>query len=291
MKIRDLQTEAQQLDEISRRDFLKGIGAVAGSTALGNANSAPFSHGEYKDQMTGTSEGRFSKVRSNDGKAILEISWPENKMPMTVIEIPGATINFGVYGSSGRIKIGDSPVQNFGLSQGKSGNYSWGANLDKGIARKLLTHSGPVKVEVELFRTGAVIFNFTLEQDAVTSQIKAPSKNKSPDSTSKSSDQIRQDQLNRLKGNATNADYANRVVARIKPNINFTGEVDGNPVASVEVKTSNDGTVLSRRLTSSSGNKEWDDAVLRAIDRTQTLPRNTDGTVPSTLQINFRPKD
>jgi len=31
--------------------------------------------------------------------------------------------------------------------------------------------------------------------------------------------------------------------------------------------------------------------VLRAIDRTDGLPRDTDGTVPSPMLITFRPKD
>jgi colicin import membrane protein len=31
--------------------------------------------------------------------------------------------------------------------------------------------------------------------------------------------------------------------------------------------------------------------VLRAIDRTDTLPRDTDGRVPPTLVISFRPRD
>jgi colicin import membrane protein len=37
--------------------------------------------------------------------------------------------------------------------------------------------------------------------------------------------------------------------------------------------------------------KEWDETVLRAIDRTEVLPRDVDGRVPSTMVIAFRPKD
>ena len=35
----------------------------------------------------------------------------------------------------------------------------------------------------------------------------------------------------------------------------------------------------------------WDEAVLRAITKTEMLPRDTDGRVPSPLVISFRPKD
>jgi colicin import membrane protein len=41
---------------------------------------------------------------------------------------------------------------------------------------------------------------------------------------------------------------------------------------------------------SSSGHREWDEAVLRAIDRTGTLPRDADGRVPPVIEITFRPR-
>jgi colicin import membrane protein len=94
-----------------------------------------------------------------------------------------------------------------------------------------------------------------------------------------------------LKSSGPSASYAGRIRARIKPNITFTEDVMGNPRAEVEVRTSPDGTILSRKLLTSSGNKSWDDAVLKAIDKTGTLPRDEDGRVPPVLEISFRPKD
>jgi colicin import membrane protein len=85
--------------------------------------------------------------------------------------------------------------------------------------------------------------------------------------------------------------YAGRIVARIKPNIVFADSIDGNPVAAVEVKLAPDGTIVARRLVKSSGVKSWDDAVLRAIDRTEVLPRDVDGRVPPPFPIEFRPRD
>ncbi|MEO6293358.1 MAG: cell envelope integrity protein TolA [Burkholderiaceae bacterium] len=87
------------------------------------------------------------------------------------------------------------------------------------------------------------------------------------------------------------AGYGGRVIAKIKPNIVFTDDIAGNPVATVEVRTSPDGTIIGRKLIKSSGLKAWDDAVLRAIDKTEILPRDLDGRVPSSFEINFRPKD
>ncbi len=94
-----------------------------------------------------------------------------------------------------------------------------------------------------------------------------------------------------LKSSGPSASYAGRIRARIKPNITFTEDVAGNPKAEVEVRTSPDGTILSRKLLSSSGNKAWDDAVLKANDKTATFPRDEDGRVPPVLEISFRPKD
>lgn len=88
---------------------------------------------------------------------------------------------------------------------------------------------------------------------------------------------------------APSASYAGKLIARIKPNILFTDTPSGNPAADVEVRASPTGTVLSRRLVKSSGNKDWDEAVLRAIDRTGELPRDVDGRVPPVLVITFTP--
>lgn len=87
------------------------------------------------------------------------------------------------------------------------------------------------------------------------------------------------------------ASYAGRIKARIKPNVVFADELTGNPLASVELRVAPDGTILERRLVKSSGVAAWDDAVLRAIDRTEILPRDTDGRVPSAMVIDFRPRD
>ena len=87
------------------------------------------------------------------------------------------------------------------------------------------------------------------------------------------------------------ASYAGRIMARIKPNIVFNDNVDGNPLATVEVKLAPDGTIVAKRLVKSSGVRSWDEAVLRAIERTEVLPRDIDGRVPPPFQIDFRLRD
>ena len=96
---------------------------------------------------------------------------------------------------------------------------------------------------------------------------------------------------NALKSAGPSASYAGRIVARVRPNIVFTEDIAGNPSAEVEVRCSPDGTIVGTRLVKSSGNKSWDEAVIKALIKTEVLPRDTDGRVPSPLIISFRPRD
>lgn len=119
-------------------------------------------------------------------------------------------------------------------------------------------------------------------------------------------EKLRQDTLKRIQGQAgatggptatgsaardagPSASYAGRIIAKVQPNIVMTGSVAPNLRAVVEVRAAPDGTIVARRLVKSSGNKEWDEAVLRALDRTEVLPRDIDGRVPSPMEIGFTP--
>lgn len=94
-----------------------------------------------------------------------------------------------------------------------------------------------------------------------------------------------------LRDSAPSSGYGGRIKAKIRPNIIYTDGGAGNPVAEVEVRAAPDGTIIARKLLKSSGDPEWDKAVLRAIDKTEMLPRDVDGRVPSLLVISFQPKD
>lgn len=93
------------------------------------------------------------------------------------------------------------------------------------------------------------------------------------------------------KSSGGSSSYGGRVSAIVKPNIVFTENPLDNPTALVEVRAAPDGTIVGRKLVRSSGNKAWDEAVLKAIDKTAVLPRDVDGTVPPVLEINFRRRD
>jgi colicin import membrane protein len=85
------------------------------------------------------------------------------------------------------------------------------------------------------------------------------------------------------------ASYAGKIIARVRPNIVLTESVPPTLRAVVEVRAAPDGTITSRRLVKSSGNPTWDEAVLRAIDRTGDLPKDDNGRVPSSIEIGFTP--
>lgn len=87
------------------------------------------------------------------------------------------------------------------------------------------------------------------------------------------------------------ASYAGKIIARVKPNIVFTDDLPGNPQAEVEVRAAPDGTIVGVKVVRSSGFKSWDDAVVKALTKTETLPRDTDGRVPPRIIVAFRPQE
>ncbi|MFG6449181.1 cell envelope integrity protein TolA [Roseateles sp. BYS180W] len=93
-----------------------------------------------------------------------------------------------------------------------------------------------------------------------------------------------------LKSAGPSSNYAGRIKARIKPNIVYVVGAT-NPEAVVALRMAPDGTIVDSRLIKSSGDSEWDRAVLRAITKTEVLPRDTDGRVPAQLEIAFRPRE
>jgi len=125
----------------------------------------------------------------------------------------------------------------------------------------------------------------------------------------KKAEAIRQESLKRVNGmlgatgapNATgtaqhvagpSASYAGRLKGRVKPNIIYPEiSVSENPTAEVLVKLAPDGTIVSKKLTKPSGNSAWDTAVLKAIDKTERFPRDTDGSVPSEIVFTFTPNE
>lgn len=94
-------------------------------------------------------------------------------------------------------------------------------------------------------------------------------------------------------GNATrsagpSAGYAGRIAALIKANFHF-GATEGLRPPELDISLAPDGTIMSEKISKSSGSGAYDEAVLRAVIATGKLPRDTDGSVPSAMLIVFDP--
>jgi colicin import membrane protein len=87
--------------------------------------------------------------------------------------------------------------------------------------------------------------------------------------------------------------YGAKVAAAVRPNVVFPDAdlVSGNPAAEFDVRLAPDGTIIGTpALVKSSGLGGWDEAALRALQKTEKLPRDVDGTVPPRLLVALRPK-
>lgn len=90
---------------------------------------------------------------------------------------------------------------------------------------------------------------------------------------------------------APSATYAGKIVAAVRRNIVFTGAAATEATTEVEVRTAPAGTILSARIVKASAHKDWDEAVMRGLEKTGKLPPDTDGRVPATLLLVFKPRE
>jgi colicin import membrane protein len=96
-----------------------------------------------------------------------------------------------------------------------------------------------------------------------------------------------------LKSSGPSGSYGGKVAAAVRPNVVFPEAelVSGNPGAEFDVRLAPDGTIVGTpQLVKTSGLPNWDDAALRALQKTEKLPRDVDGTVPQRLIVTLRPK-
>lgn len=94
-----------------------------------------------------------------------------------------------------------------------------------------------------------------------------------------------------LQSAGPSASYAGRIAARIRPNIVYTENLSTNPIATVRIEVTPEGRIRGIRLVRSSGVKSWDDAVVRAIAKTEVLPLDIDGSIPPEMELVFNRQD
>lgn len=93
---------------------------------------------------------------------------------------------------------------------------------------------------------------------------------------------------------STHADtgYTRKVSAKIKSNtlFNVPENLSGNPPVEYDVELLPDGSIKNIRKRKSSGVPGFDEAVLRAIEKSAPYPQNSAGRVPSRFEISHKPK-
>jgi colicin import membrane protein len=84
---------------------------------------------------------------------------------------------------------------------------------------------------------------------------------------------------------APSSSYGGKIVQLIKDNTKFTDPNSGRPSVVVLVRTSPQGKIDLKELKiiSTSGNQAFDEAVLRGIQKMESVPKDIDGRVPEVL--------
>ena len=86
--------------------------------------------------------------------------------------------------------------------------------------------------------------------------------------------------------------YAASIQAAIRPNITFDADtVVGNPTVDILVGLTADGAIVNIAIVKPSGVRSWDTAAMRALDKTERLPKDENGRVPATLILTMRPRE
>lgn len=217
MRLHEIIPNDPLLEDLSRRGFLKGLGAGVG---LASFPKISFSANSESDIAIGA-------------KKLAWVAWEMKNRGFSSTQIKAGFINMPLVGKARDIGIEIADA----IYNPKYSSLSQSQFQDAMVAR------------------------FTTRQSAIQKK-----KETDPNDTQ-----------------SVSTGYASRIKSRIEPNI--MGQNAG-PV-SVEIRSMPDGTIISRKLVRPSGSAEWDNAVLKGIDKTDVLPRDTDGRVPQTITITF----
>jgi TonB family protein len=292
MKIREM---LDRLDEISRRDFLKGVGATAGLAATGGAGSA----------LGQTATGQQSTAAAAAEKAKLD------QLARLKAAAGAEGGRGGVVGSEK--PYGDEEIARFNAERENQYNlelYKWEflkkvMSLTRFDARKLSPQENPgVVVKIEASQNGLI------EKATVIKPSPYPDWDQAVLAGIKQAETLPFDKNGKIpfqdfempfrirnfpppppgppaKG------YADLVRRKIKPLIVFNAnETEGNPAVVVLVDVAPDGMMLKKTIVSPSTDPKWDQAVMNALNSAQSMPRDFAGKIPMRqIKLTFKPKD
>lgn len=83
--------------------------------------------------------------------------------------------------------------------------------------------------------------------------------------------------------------YKGRIVARVMPNVIYSGNLSDKLQTLVRVECNADGKITHSAILAGSGNDQWDKAVIKALERTQVLPQDEHKRVPCPFDFVFTP--
>lgn len=293
MRIHEILTEAE-LDEINRRGFLKGLGAGAAGTVVGPAKAqggliygAPIPiHTDSDPPLKRTIKviwnykGDYKSLTDSDKKIITQSVYllylarisGENQLYKvaykTVTEINDAftDVDVGKVMNSVKEFLENLRVKNPNQFSSIQNAYFSKQNEILTAGNNLATQGPGAQSVVDPF---------------ASSTASKPTTASTPTSS-----------------NATrNISYNEKLMWAVKPHI-ILPDIDmpevkkdyTNP-AEVEVRTDGTGNIVYSYLGKSSGSKKWDDAVIKAINKTKVLPLDDQGKSPRAMAFRFNPFD
>ncbi|MCG5077990.1 energy transducer TonB [Paraburkholderia tagetis] len=93
-----------------------------------------------------------------------------------------------------------------------------------------------------------------------------------------------------LPASGVSAEYAEKVARRVRANVLAPFDIEGNPSAVIAVTCTPRGALLSVKVERSSGNPQWDRAVVAAVEDSDPMPVDASGSAPTRFVMTFRPK-
>ena len=86
--------------------------------------------------------------------------------------------------------------------------------------------------------------------------------------------------------------WGDKIIRKVRANITFNADsFKGDKQTIIRVRLAPDGEILSRTLTQSSGDKVWDQAILDAVDATQSFPKDDNGQFPTLApELKVKPR-
>jgi len=258
--MKTLREYIDQLDEISRRDFLKGVGATAGLAATGGAGSAlgQTATAQQNTAATAAEKARLDQLARLKAASGMEFQIQKKVYPLIAYDVR-------------KLPPQENPAVVVQINPGPNGL------IEKISVVKPSPYPDWDKAVVTAIQRAEALpsdASGKFPEQPINVMFKPKSSWSTPNEQG-------------VMG------YADRIRRKIKPLIIFDPRnLDGNPAIVVLLDLAPDGTILKRTVVTPSSDPAWDRAVLLAIERAESLPRDENGKIPMRqIKLTFKPQD